>query len=188
MSDELYLGLKEALEDILASYGNDDPGPEKYGTKRENEKRELMKQLAFYAEEGPTWDPEGKYLCGTCYYRQTMDWGDTPYCYILGGDDKISLETGSCQFYRYGNPDSEWNPIPMEMKYTKEEANYAERPKEKGFGCYPRCEYGKVAEGKDSDGREIWCGQFGVHVRPKACCSFENGSDLIQIETGGKQE
>src|SRR6266403_2386725 len=173
------------LEEMFAALNHEipDPGPDDYNTKRENQKRELMQTLAFYAEEGPTWDPEGKYLCGSCYYRQLMDWGDTPACYVVEG--KISMEAGSCQFYRYGNPDSEWNPLPMKKKYTQEEANYAERPKVKGFGCFPRCEYGKVAEGKDRDGREIWCGQFGVHVRPKACCAFEDGSDLVQIEAGG---
>ncbi len=73
----------------------------------------------------------------------------------------------------------------MKERYSKEAANYAERPKAKGFGCFPRCEYGGVAEGKDKDGREIWCGQFGVHVRAKACCAFEDGKDLVQIEAGG---
>ena len=172
--------LDRLLDDIFASEdGIKDPGPEKYNEKDEARKRELMQQLAFYAEEGPTWDPDGKYLCGTCYYRQVMDWADLPACYIMEGD--ISLEAGSCQFYRFGNPDSEWNPIPMKEKYTKAAANYAERPKEKGFGCFPRCEYGSTAEGQDKDGREIWCGQFGVHVRPKACCAFEGGKDLVQI-------
>lgn len=183
-NDEDLLEILEQLEEGLAEiFASEDPGPDRYDTRRENQKRELMQTLAFYAEEGPAWDPEGKYLCGSCYYRQLMDWGDTPACYIVEG--KISMETGSCQFYRYGNPDSESNPLPMKKRYTQEAVNYAERPKAKGFGCFPRCEYGKVAEGKDSDGREIWCGQFGVHVRPKACCAFEDGSDLIQIAAGG---
>lgn len=183
---DLDFNLEEALGELKASTALGkikDPGPEKYDTRRENEKRELMQQMAFYAEEGPTWDPEGKYLCGSCYFRALMDWGDTPYCYIVEG--KVSMEDGSCQFYRYGNPDSEWNPLPMGKKYTKEEANYAERPKVKGFGCYPRCEYASPAEGKDKDGREFWCGQFGVHVRAKACCAFEDGKDLVQISAGG---
>lgn len=171
------------IADIEAGLDKKDPGPDEYDTKRENAKRELMQQMAFYAEDGPTWDPEGKYLCGTCYYRELMDWGNTPACYIVEG--KISMETGSCMFYRHGNPDSEWNPLPVLHRYTPSEALYAERPKVKGFGCYPRCEYGSVAEGQDKDGREIWCGQFGVHVRAKACCAFEDGKDLVQIEAGG---
>lgn len=176
--EALNLSLEDMLIDELLAAGQD-LGPDHYDTRRENTKRELMQQVAFYAEEGPTFDPEGKYLCGSCYFRALMDWGDTPACYIVDG--KISMELGSCQFYRNGNPDSEWNPLPTQKKYTKEEANYAERPKEKGFGCYPRCEYVSVAEGKDSAGREFWCGQFGVHVRAKACCAFENGKDLVQI-------
>jgi hypothetical protein len=180
MSSELD-DIHSLLDEIFAADGeNGDPGPDGYDEKVEATHRELMKQLAFYAEDGSTFDPDGEYLCGTCYYRQVMDWADLPACYIVEGE--ISLETGSCQFYRLGNPDSEWNPIPMKEKYSKEVANYAERSKEKGFGCYPRCEYGAIAEGKDSDGREIWCGQFRVHVRAKACCAFEDGSDLVQIE------
>jgi hypothetical protein len=183
----------EELEELFAEFeiaagadGIPDPGPEKYDAKKEDRKRELMRLAAFYAEEGPMWDPEGKYLCGSCYYRVLMDWGVTPACYIVEG--KISMEVGSCQFYRHGNPDAESNPLPVKEKYTKEASNYAERPKKKGFGCYPRCEYGAVAEGADPDGREIWCGQFGVHVRPKACCAFEGGEDLVQIEGVGTSE
>lgn len=173
----------EELEELFAEFeieASGDPGPENYNSEREDEKRELMAHLAFYAESGPTFDPEGKYLCGTCYYRELMDWGNTPACYIVEG--KISMEAGSCMFYRKGDPDSEWNPIPMKKKYTQAEAQYAERPKVKGFGCYPRCEYVSVAQGPDKDGREFWCGEFGVHVRAKACCAFEDGKDLVQIE------
>lgn len=161
-----------------------DPGSDKYNFQREEQKRELMQQAAFYAESGPTFDPEGKYLCGSCYYRQLMDWGDTPYCYIVDG--KVSMETGSCSFYRHGNPDSEWNPLPTHHRYSKEASGYAERPKVKGFGCYPRCKYGKEAEQKDSDGREYWCLNWGVHVTARACCAFEEGEDLVQIEAGGE--
>ena len=163
-----------------------DPGPDKYNPGREDSKRKLMAQCAFYDEDGPTFDPEGKYLCGTCYYRQLMDWGDTPACYIVDG--KISMETGTCFFYRNGNPDSEWNPLPSHHRYSKEEAGYAESPK-KGFGCYPRCEYADPAEGKDRDGREFWCRNWGVHVRAKACCAFEEHEGMkthfVQIESGG---
>lgn len=186
--------LNEAVKELSAvgihkGPEQSDPGPDKYNTRRENEKRELMQQCAFYAESGPTFDPEGKYLCGTCYYRQLMDWGDTPHCYIVDGH--ISMEAGSCNLYRHGNPDSEWNPLPTHHRFSKEQAGYAESPR-KGFGCFPRCEYAAQAEGQDTDGREFWCKNWGVHVRAKACCAFEEHEGIktkfVQIEGYGTSE
>jgi len=135
-----------------------------------------MQRIAFYAEEGKSFDPDGKYLCNSCYYRERMDWGDTPACYIVEG--KISMEDGSCDRYIHGTPDAEWNPLPMLHKYSQAQAGYAERPKEKGFGC-SRCEYGAKAKKPDSKGRESWCNMFGVHVRPEACCSSHDGKDML---------
>ena len=182
MSEEnLWAIWKDLTGELVPILAGRDPGSDAYNENREDSVRKLMEEMAFYAENGPTWDPDGKYLCGSCYYRKVMDWGATPYCYIVEGG--INLETGSCQFYRYGTPDSEWNPIPMKTQYTKEVAQYSERPEVKGFGCFPRCEYGGKAKAPDKDGRDIWCAQFGVHVREKACCAFEDGKDLVQIST-----
>jgi len=157
-----------------------DPGPDKYNFDSEEEKRKLMAEMAFYAESGPTFDPDGEYLCSSCLYRMVMDWDTLNACYIVSGETK--MDVGTCMFYRRGTPDSESNPLPMGIKYSQAEAGYSERPKAKGFGCYPRCGHASVAEGQDKDGRPTWCGQFGVHVQPKACCYFEGGSDLVTFD------
>jgi hypothetical protein len=186
--------LKQLKEDTEAAFaklfgpveaakgeGIKDPGPDKYNFDDEDRKRKLMALMAFYDEDGPTFDPEGKYLCGSCYYRQLMDSGDVNACHIVDGETKMDI--GTCMFYRFGNPDPEWNPLPMAQKFTRAEAGYSERPQAKGFGCFPRCGHADVAEGPDKDGRGIWCDQFGVHVVPKACCYFEGGKDLVTIDT-----
>ena len=148
----------------------------KFDEKREARIRKNMELMAHYAESGPTFDPDGNYLCGTCYYRQVMDWATLPACYTVSG--KISMETGSCAQYVIGNPDSEWNPLPVAERYTQIEAMYGERPEAKGFGCAPRCGWGEPAREKDSEGRTTWCTFFGTRVMDKACCDREGGPDL----------
>ena len=66
MLEEMFAALEQKIPD---------PGPEEYDKRREDRKRELMQQMAFYTEEGPTFDQQGAYLCGTCYFRQLMDCG-----------------------------------------------------------------------------------------------------------------
>lgn len=64
---------------------------------------------------------------------------------------------------------------PDEAQETKAEAGYSERPEAKGFGC-SRCEYSVQSvqlEGKS------WCSFWGLHIKPLACCSEEDGPDLI---------
>jgi hypothetical protein len=165
-------GVFAAKEDIT------DPGPSGYDFAKEDQTRQLMKEAAEYDEQGgPTFDPDGDYLCGTCLFRMLLDSGVSNACWIVQGP--ISMDTGSCRKYKRGTPEPEKSPLKMAEKYSQVDAGYAERPEAKGFGCFPRCGHASIAEGQDRDGRPTWCGQFGVHVQPKACCFFEGGKDLV---------
>jgi hypothetical protein len=174
--------VNEDVETMLASVGRQKEDTGEYDEKKEDRIREAMQNLAHYAEFGPTFDPEGKYLCGSCYYRMVMDWATLDRCYLVIGETR--MEDGGCAIYQIGNPDSEYNPLPILKQYSQAEAMYAERPEAKGFGC-SRCEYNpQEAKKPDSKGRKGWCQFFGVHVEPLACCDREDGPDLVE----GKEE
>ena len=154
------------------------PDPGQYDEEHESHVREEAKQWAQYAEEADNteeikpYDPDGDYLCGTCDMRQGED-----QCMRVNGP--INFEKGSCRLFHLGAPE---NRLPMEKKFTQEEAKYSES-KFGGFGCH-RCEYGKKAEAPDADGRELWCSFWGMHVIPTACCAQsepERPSQLVQI-------
>jgi hypothetical protein len=91
------------------------------------------------------------------------------------------MVAGGCRIYEIGEPMHE-KPA---KQYSQVETMYAERPRAKGFGC-SRCEYGAEAKGKDPDGRESWCEEWGMHVRPKACCDQEDGPDLVEAPSETK--
>lgn len=131
--------------------------PEKPDEAQESKIRALIERHAAYAESGPTFDPRGTYLCGDCSAKSGK-----AACLLVSGD--ISFTDGSCRL---------WTTEPMpDQRFPKKlsqiEASYAERPKAKGFGC-SRCEY--------VDG--TWCGFWGLHIKLLACCSEEDGPDLI---------
>ena len=149
-------GAADAVHDITSSTDEDSI-------------REWMKTWVAYAEDGPSFDPAGKYLCGTCSVRIKPD-----KCAPMSG--VISFETGSCRMYVHG-PDKVATEL-YKHQLTQIEAQYGERPKAKGFGC-SRCEYGSKAE-KPVDGRPSWCSYFNVHVQPLACCAMNEGPDSIQ--------
>ena len=133
---------------------------------QEKKLRTLIEGQANYAESGPTFDPKGEYLCGACSLRE-----GTNQCWRVIGP--ISFTAGSCSLWT-----TETKPSRRVPKISQGEARYAERPKAKGFGCFPRCEYGSRAKEADSEGRKIWCGFWGLHVMAAACCSEEDGDDL----------
>ena len=135
----------------------------------EQEEDHVRTELVFwanYAEYGPTFDPEGDYLCGSCDMRLNAD-----DCMRVEGT--ISFKTGSCRIYTKGDPENE---DPMPTKLTQIEVAYSERPTVMGFGC-SRCEYGIQAKAKDGVGRPLWCSLWGIHVQPKACCFKNTNSD-----------
>jgi hypothetical protein len=162
--------LVEELSQIFAETKKpvfEDPGPAGYDIPQENLVRQLMTLVADYAEEGPKFDPAGQYLCGTCQMRALPE-----ACSHVTG--KISMEIGSCEKYVIG-PQS-W-PIQI-VQWSQKEANYAERPEAKGFGC-SRCGHGSPAKQPDEQGRSVWCDRFGTRVQYLACCAEEGGPDMV---------
>jgi hypothetical protein len=164
----------ESVETTLKTaeeHGNA-PDTGKYDSEHEAHVREEAKGWAQYAEEADnteeikSYDPSGNYLCGTCDMRR-----GTNECARVDGE--ISFTTGSCRLFHLGDPETD---PPMKNKFSKEDAKYAERPNEKGFGC-KRCEYGSEAKKADSEGRESWCSFWGMHVVPTACCAENEGDD-----------
>jgi hypothetical protein len=142
------------------------PDSGQYDFEHEDHVRREAKQWSQYAEPADnvntdnikSFDPEGNYLCGTCDMRQGTD-----ECMRVNGP--ISFEKGSCRLYHRGSPE---NQMPMEKKFSRAEAKYAEH--EGGFGCH-RCEYGTEAEAPDQHGRKSWCAFWGMHIVPLACCA-----------------
>lgn len=152
--------------------------PKIYNPKQEDSIRRLMEETENYAESGPTFDPEGRYLCGSCIYRS--DDSDRTDCAVL--DEHVSNIHGSChQYYRGSALGKKLDFFP---KGTYEETGYGERPKSKGFGC-ARCGMAEKANKTDSKGRTLWCNGFHCHVQSRACCRQESGPDLI---TPGSKE
>lgn len=160
----------------IAGHRVEDTGT--YDEKKESEFRIIAHDTAQYAEEGPSFDPTGKYLCGTCFYML-----GTNECAFVEGDD-ISPENGTCRYWKKADGT---NPVPLERKYDKEEAGYTERPHGEGFGC-ARCDYGAAAKAPDSKGRESWCSRFGMHVEPLACCAKNEGDNDIVFNKDGKRK
>jgi hypothetical protein len=135
----------------------------------ENKIRDWMKTWVAYAEDGPSFDPEGKYLCGTCAVRIKPD-----KCAPMSG--QISFSTGSCRLYVHGPDVVETKPYPHQL--TQIEAQYGEKPKTKAFGC-TRCKYMSETS-PDSEGRWLMCNYFGVHVKSLACCAMNESQDSIE--------
>lgn len=152
-----------------------DPGT--YDEKQEAKIRALITRHAAYAESGSTFDPTGKYLCGSCSFRKGSN-----ACQPVSGI--ISFLTGSCRLW-----DSAGKFAAGTKQLSQLEAGYAERPEAKGFGCSPRCEYASDSKVQPIHGpRDIWCGFWGLHVAAKACCSEEDGPDLILAPSESKSD
>lgn len=148
-----------------------------YDSDKEDEIREELVAWANYAESGPSFDPEGKYLCGTCDMRTGDD-----HCFRVVSP--ISFETGSCRIYVKGKPENEED---YPIKLTQIETAYTERPNVKGFGC-ARCMFGADAIKKDAEGRTLWCSFWGVHVEPLACCFKNTGDDDVFAPVKGTKD
>lgn len=144
------------------------PDTGEYDSDLEDEIRSEIEIWADYAEEGVTYDPDGKYLCGSCSYRSGTD-------DCLPVVSPINFETGSCRIYEHGEPSGQ---LELPVKLTQLEVVYTERPTVKGFGC-SRCMYGGKAKVADAEGRPGWCSFWGCHVWPKACCFKNTGDDDI---------
>jgi hypothetical protein len=140
----------------------------KYDFTKEKAIRAIAEKIGAYAESGPTFDPGGRYLCGTCCFRD----GKSACTHVSG---KISMVIGSCFIWFIGEPINQ----AVGEKLTQIESMYSERPKAKGFGC-SRCSMASKAKKVDTDGRPSWCDFWGMHVQPKACCFMENGPDLVE--------
>jgi hypothetical protein len=137
-----------------------------YDATKEKAIRDIATRIGAYAEAGPTFDPEGNYLCGDCALRE-----EPSTCTHVSG--KIDMRVGGCFIWIIGDEIHQ----PIGEKLTQIEAMYCTRPKAKGFGCH-RCSWGAEAKKADSDGRPSWCGFWGFHVKPFACCFAETGPDL----------
>lgn len=148
-----------------------------YDEVAEDNLREDLEIWADYAEDGDTFDPEGKYLCETCEFRS----GDDQCTRVVS---PISFETGGCRIYVIGDPDDE---PPMPQKLTQIEAAYTERPKTKAFGCQ-NCIYSSEAKEEDSEGRPSWCSFWGLHIMPLACCFKNTGEDDVFAPIKGKKD
>lgn len=161
------IGEEVCREVMAAKEGKKFEEPDQYDEAQEQLVRELITQVADYAEEGVKFDPSGKYLCNDCQMKIMPD-----RCSHVSGE--ISMTDGSCEKWLIG-PQS-W-PIQI-VQWTQKEANYAERPKAKGFGC-SRCGHGSKAREVDAQGRAVWCDRFGARVQSLACCDEEGGEDMV---------
>lgn len=167
------LDIQAAIADLVSSVNGASGNPRKpiadtgeYDDLHDRAVRDLATRVGYYAESGPLFDPEGKYLCKDCCLRD-----EPKACTHVSG--KISMQTGSCMIWIYGDQVN----LTVGQKLTQIESNYAERPVSKGFGC-SRCGWYKKAKKADSDGRPGWCSWWGTHVVPLACCLAESGQDL----------
>jgi hypothetical protein len=164
-----------------------------YDEKIEEQRRKHAAGMAHYSEEGNTFDPAGKYLCGG--EKGDGTGGCNQYrpgshvCLSVKGS--IDGDCGSCAWWEQHNvahSDLQLGP----EKFNKEAASYGERePGGTGFSC-ARCEYGAFAKQADSEGRKLFCGIWGTHVMDLACCgrnhklgdvSFDDNRPLTQIES-----
>lgn len=130
--------------------------------------RPIAELVGGYAESGPTFDPDGDYLCGTCKLRLEPD-----ACVTVKG--KISMTTGSC--YQYVKGPQEFQK-PLEIQFDQDKAGYSERPNDKGFGC-KRCEYTEDAAVKDSQGRDKFCKVWQMLIIGNACCYRNDSEDDV---------
>jgi hypothetical protein len=160
--------LEIAINEIEAS-GLSDPG--NYDEKAEAARRSDAMFIGYYAENGPTFDPDGEYLCKTCKFRLE---GNEANCVPVEGP--IDLNTGSCMVYMIG-PASDKSEE-LKKKLTQIQSQYTERPNKKAYGC-TRCEYGAKAKSEDSAGRSLWCSFWGMHVMKPSCCMMNEGDDDI---------
>lgn len=193
---------EKKIKSGLVTYLTDDPArdkdtglilePKEYDEAQEAKRRKHAQGLSHYAEEGEYYDPTGKYLCGGelgdgqggCnQYRP-----GSHKCLSVAG--RIDGDCGSCGWWetvREDHSDLDLGP----EKFSKQEALYGERePGGTGFGCV-RCEYASKAREADSMGRPSWCGIWGMHILPTACCglnhklgdkTFEDNRPLTQLE------
>jgi len=162
-----FVRLREGKQRLLSQ-------PKELNEKRASAIRKLITVAFGYAESGLTFDPEGKYLCGTCDQR-AISRTNRSQCATVSG--LVSLKAGGC--FHYVKGPALGTKLVFLGKASQTEAGYGERPRSKGFGC-SRCQYSQKAVQRDSKGRPSWCGYWGVHVQPAACCYKESGPDLIE--------
>lgn len=178
---EANAAIKKSLISFLMKASNselyEDPGEEGYDQEDEDHIRGELVLFADYAEDGPTFDPEGKYLCESCEMRS----GDSSCTHVVS---PISFDSGSCRIYINGDSE-EGEPLPQ--KLTQIEAAYTERPNVKAFGC-TRCMYGKEAKAPDEDDRTYWCAFWGCHVAELACCFKNSGDDDVVAPISGSKD
>ena len=156
------------------------PQPATFDEKKEAKTRQMIAELAQYAEKGSTFDPSGQYLCGSCNMRIVVAGKDRGHCtHVASGTSGISMSIGGCRKYMIGEPIGKERSLPL--KSSQKNSAYAEVPKTGGFGCFPRCLYGELARDAKTrkDGRLAWCGFWGAHVKPKACCDEQSAPDMV---------
>lgn len=138
-----------------------------YDSYEEIKIRKAIGLAVAYAESGYAFDPGGRYLCRKCSF-----FGEPRSCRAVAG--RIAGDTGSCRLWTRAK-----DPQPPAKRLDQARAEYGERPEAKGFGC-SRCEYAAKAKARDDEGRNLWCGLWGLHVIPDACCAEEDGPDMIE--------
>lgn len=181
-ANSVYNRRKKQKKSLISSLLKADDGDlyEDTGDYDEDEEADVREEItlfADYAEDGPTFDSEGKYLCGTCKLRS----GEDLCTHVVS---PISFETGSCRIYINGDSeDSE----PLPQKLTQIESAYTERPNVKGFGC-SRCMFGAEAKEEDEDGRTYWCAFWGLRVQELACCFKNTGDDDVYAPVKGNED
>lgn len=156
------------------------PQPATFDEKKEAGTRQMIAELAQYAEKGRTFDPTGRYLCFSCAMRIVIPGKDRGHCtHVASGTSGISMSIGGCRKYKIGEAMGKEHSLPL--KSSQKNSAYAEVPKTKGFGCFPRCQYGELARDARSrtDGRIAWCGFWGCHVKAKACCDEQSAPDMV---------
>lgn len=139
-----------------------------YDAKHEDMVREMITAHADYAEDGPTFDPDGDYLCGTCSMRK-----EPHACTVVAG--RIDMEEMGCRRWEGGEP------MPTEMGEKSDPRTVAlSKVASGGFGCH-RCRFASKADSADKEGRTLWCGDWGCHVLPMACCDEEDQEGLVEV-------
>jgi hypothetical protein len=152
-----------------------DFSPERETVEQHNRDRAAAK--ADYADpytgNTRTFDPHGDYRCGTCNQEDKAD------C-LLVVIQQVDEQAGSCGKYEVKCAgDAE-----MHLKrLSLDQAGYAIAANGKGFGCH-RCPKGSKAFQPDSQGREIFCGDWDCRVFWNACCNT-NGAEEVPLDDKG---
>lgn len=151
-------------------------GPDREMVEQHNRDRAAAK--ADYADpftgNARTFDISGNYRCGDCNQEHESD------CELVQVDP-VDVGAGSCGKFEVkcaGDPEIHLKRL------TVITAGYAIAKNGVGFGCH-RCPLGSPAYQADSQGRNIYCGEWEARVFWNACCN-SNSTPEVKLDSKGQ--